>query len=383
MQPEDTFADFVEHPRYGRGPRLTGLNPETDYGGNIFLHWHSPKESRISNTAIVADISRQTPATVPVTHYFDVSRKCRDCGRAFIFFADEQRHWYEELGFPLESDCVRCFPCRKREHGIALARERYEELFHVPDKTAEEHLQMAECCLALIEAKTFHPRQVERVRNMLKKVRDDDQAREAVPTLMARVKQIEKSAANNPSQAAPKASEGKISRRLPSQIDIQGWISGIQPYPFFERLVEAPGLLLLRAKNPRCEYQGLHVALSEQRRANFARDLARLRGGELPKLEYKTSHPDGRSWFKLYTSGVEFGNWSALSITLDNSIRDGEVWVRFAPAFSVFLKSNASALSHLEDALSNSPSGGRKSELKLFREEKPAAEPQHFWFWNW
>jgi hypothetical protein len=150
------YREFVTHPRYGQGPRITGLNPETDYAGHVFLHWHSPKDSRIPNTAIPANLSRQSPATVPVTHYFDVMRQCRDCGKPFIFFAEEQQYWYEELGFGLDSDCVRCIVCRKKQQGIGLKRERYEELFHVAERTAEQNLEMADCCLSLVEADAFH-----------------------------------------------------------------------------------------------------------------------------------------------------------------------------------------------------------------------------------
>src|SRR5690554_738010 len=104
---ECSYDSYVEHPRYGRKPRITGLNPVNDYR-RVFLHWHSGDDCRIPNTAVEADLSRQSPAAVPVTHYFDVKRACRDCGRPFIFYALEQKHWYEELGFCLEADCVRC-----------------------------------------------------------------------------------------------------------------------------------------------------------------------------------------------------------------------------------------------------------------------------------
>lgn len=164
------FRDFVAHPRYGQGPRITGLNPESDYAsGRAFLHWHSPAGVRIPNTAIAADLSRQALATIPVTHYFDSKRQCADCRRPFIFFAAEQKFWYEELGFSLESDCVRCVPCRKKQQGLELQRQRYEELFHTPERSPEQILEMAECSLALIEADVFGKRQLERVRGILKK----------------------------------------------------------------------------------------------------------------------------------------------------------------------------------------------------------------------
>jgi len=107
---------------------------------------------------------------VPVTHYFDVKRQCRDCGKPFIFFAEEQKHWYEVLGFGLDSDCVRCVACRKQQQGIAQLREKYGELFHMSGRTIEQHIEMAECCLALIEASVFHKRQIQHVRQLLKLV---------------------------------------------------------------------------------------------------------------------------------------------------------------------------------------------------------------------
>jgi hypothetical protein len=139
-------------------------------------------------------LTRQTPATIAVTHYFDVKRECVDCGQPFIFFAREQQHWYEELGFGLESDGVRCVPCRRRQHGISRARERYEELFHVPVRTTGETLEMAECGLSLIEASVFHRRQAQRVRMLLKAIRrqGDETVEARCQDLLRRVIAVER-----------------------------------------------------------------------------------------------------------------------------------------------------------------------------------------------
>lgn len=169
---KDEYHEYIEHPRYGRGPKITGLNPETVFGGDVFIHWHSPKECRIPNTAIPADLTRQTIATFPVTHYYDVKRKCVDCGKLFIFFAEEQKYWYEELGFGLDTDCIRCVLCRRQQRGIAQLRERYVDLFHNSNRTIKENLEMAECCLTLIEQSIFHKRQIEKVRMLIKKIED-------------------------------------------------------------------------------------------------------------------------------------------------------------------------------------------------------------------
>jgi hypothetical protein len=199
----DKYVEFVDHPRYGRRPKVTGLNPNPA-DRDVHLHWNATtreeivaqfeaatgekwpydddwssysKTKRIPNTAVVADLSRQTPATVPVTHYFDLERTCLDCKRPFIFFAAEQKHWYEELGFGLESDCIRCVECRKRQQGIARQREQYETLFHVEHRTEEQTLQMADACLSLIESGIFTARQTERVRRLLNSIPEDADVR--------------------------------------------------------------------------------------------------------------------------------------------------------------------------------------------------------------
>jgi hypothetical protein len=190
MRRKDEFENYVEHPRYGKRPRITGLNPETDYL-NVFLHWHSREDTRIPNTAIKADLTKQPPATVAVTHYFNAKRTCRDCDKPFIFFAEEQKHWYEELGFGLDSDCVRCPVCRKRQQGLARAKERYEELFHTQNRNDDQNLEMAECCLTLIENKVFHLRQTEHVRLLLKQASEKSRLKERYTELTARLHQLE------------------------------------------------------------------------------------------------------------------------------------------------------------------------------------------------
>lgn len=170
----DEFEGYVEHPRYGRKPRYTGLNPVTDFDAEpyVYVHWHSGEECRVPNTAIAAATHLQVDATLPVTHYFDVRRKCRDCQRRFLFFAEEQKYWYETLGFGLDSDCVRCVPCRRAHRGLERERARYEELFHVAERSVEEELEMAECSFALVAGEVFGLRQLDLVRGRLRGLED-------------------------------------------------------------------------------------------------------------------------------------------------------------------------------------------------------------------
>jgi hypothetical protein len=83
----------VPHPRYGRRPRRTGLDPAPTPDASVYLHWHSSPGNCVPGTAIVANVTAQGPVTLNVTHYFDARRVCRVCGRPFLFFAEEQLYW--------------------------------------------------------------------------------------------------------------------------------------------------------------------------------------------------------------------------------------------------------------------------------------------------
>jgi hypothetical protein len=167
------YADFVEHPRFGVGPRITGLDVADSYDGKVYCHWHSPPGVRVPNTAVVADVTRQQPATLHVTHYFDATRVCRTCGCSFLFFAEEQKHWYEDLGFPLEADCLDCVRCRKALHRVRASRQTYEALLEQTDRTDADTLELVECALFLIEAAAFSTKLVPSLRGLLKPLLTD------------------------------------------------------------------------------------------------------------------------------------------------------------------------------------------------------------------
>src|SRR6266487_3191507 len=98
------YEPFVAHPRYGRAPRYTALNPDP-YDARVHLHWNAtnvheiqkrnvlllgkrspalktlegivPEQlPRVAGTAIAADPAKQNNATVPVTHYYDIEKVC-------------------------------------------------------------------------------------------------------------------------------------------------------------------------------------------------------------------------------------------------------------------------------------------------------------------
>jgi hypothetical protein len=58
---------------------------------------------------------------LPYLAYFDTFIRCRDCASDFLFSSSEQRHWYEELRFLVQSRPIRCLDCRRRRRA---AKER-------------------------------------------------------------------------------------------------------------------------------------------------------------------------------------------------------------------------------------------------------------------
>ena len=50
-----------------------------------------------------ADISKQHYTVCPRHWYVDATFACRDCGEEFVFSADEQRFWYEDRKFFIDS----------------------------------------------------------------------------------------------------------------------------------------------------------------------------------------------------------------------------------------------------------------------------------------
>lgn len=191
MNPTDEYSEFVAHPRFGRTPRFTRVRPGQALPGYSLAPHHA--RGIIEGTAVAADLGRQCPSTIPALYYFDLKRACLDCGRPFIFFAEEQKHWYETLGFVLDADCVRCADCRRKQHRLDRWQRRFEELFHHAERSVDEQLEMAEISLDLIQAGVFHPRQLERVRMLLNRIPEEESKRikQRCEDIRQRLKMIE------------------------------------------------------------------------------------------------------------------------------------------------------------------------------------------------
>jgi hypothetical protein len=170
---------------------------------------------------------------------------------------------------------------------------------------------------------------------------------------------------------------------LPSIERIQECLSGIVPNKYLEPLADAPGLLLLRAKSPDSIYQGLHLAVSKKMSLELASLLEGVAANAHSTIQLMASSPDGRAWFYLYTSGVNFRSWSKLTVERIDNIEADEVHVKYASGSVIQLQLSGDALLTISDALQSNQSYAKPLPLKLIRMGKPNSKARHLWLWRW
>jgi len=112
----------LRHALFGEVPIVTGTA-----AGDPSRPWAFDPDYRppLPAGAVRGDPRKQLfCCDVPRYFYVDLERTCRSCGAPFVFSAREQRHWYETLGFRLDSSAVRCPRCRRafrRDRGLSRA----------------------------------------------------------------------------------------------------------------------------------------------------------------------------------------------------------------------------------------------------------------------
>ena len=78
------------------------------------------------DSALKADISKQNYSVCPRYWYIDATFNCRRCENEFCFTAEEQRNWYEQLNFYVDSLPKHCLPCRRRLRDQKQNRQEYD-----------------------------------------------------------------------------------------------------------------------------------------------------------------------------------------------------------------------------------------------------------------
>ena len=92
------------------------------------LHFFFLAKNIDCSTAQRADTSKQNFSVCPRHWYIDAVINCCDCLEDFIFSAAEQRYWYEDRNFYVDSFPRRCAPCRRLDRTRLELRQRYDAM---------------------------------------------------------------------------------------------------------------------------------------------------------------------------------------------------------------------------------------------------------------
>ena len=141
--------DLVPHPRYGTHPRPSGYSVTEAQIRESF--WRHSRDVLFPETALPANPDNQNFAVFPRRYYVDVLRTCRSCHRPFIFFAREQRYWYETLRFFVDADCVLCPVCRRESRSTQRRLRRYSDLFAKTSPSRKELMFLVDDAVCLLE----------------------------------------------------------------------------------------------------------------------------------------------------------------------------------------------------------------------------------------
>jgi hypothetical protein len=92
--------------------------PEHLFRGSLRRHYE---------TAVRSDPDKQNCSICPRYWYVDAIFPCQRCGVEFVFGAAEQRVWYEDYGFWVDSLPQHCPTCRLKLRNLKSARREYDE----------------------------------------------------------------------------------------------------------------------------------------------------------------------------------------------------------------------------------------------------------------
>jgi len=91
--------------------------------------------------AIDADISIQKFSThPPYLAYFDKELLCESCKRPFTFTKHEQKYWYEDLNFWVQSIPKNCLECRKEKRQQSQINRQLQSLLKALNMNDSEQL---------------------------------------------------------------------------------------------------------------------------------------------------------------------------------------------------------------------------------------------------
>lgn len=146
----DLPDDIVAHPLYGSKPMHSGVSlPNAVFAR---AHWSYGSERFFPESAIIADTTKQNYNVFPRYCYVDILKHCRGCDRPFIFFAMEQKHWFETLRFYVDADCVHCTECGKSRRRAKRRVTLHAHLAKKKDLSDEEFMHFVDNTVHLLQA---------------------------------------------------------------------------------------------------------------------------------------------------------------------------------------------------------------------------------------
>ena len=142
-------ADIVPHPRHGAAPIASGfVVPEAEIRAGF---WSYGDETMFPQSVLPGDPTRQNYTDHPRRYYVDMLRTCQDCQRPFLFFAREQKHWFETLRFYVDADCVRCTDCRRGARTAQRRLRRYSDLVAKDAPSRKDLMWMVDDAIHLLK----------------------------------------------------------------------------------------------------------------------------------------------------------------------------------------------------------------------------------------
>lgn len=183
------MSKIVPHPRFGSEVQPSGWKVSRKVIlGSYWRYEMVPEEPLFPESAIPADISRQKYCAFPRGYYVDLLKVCRTCERPFLFYAREQKYWYEELGFYIDADCVRCAECRHREHVEKFHFRRYSGRIHASVLSDGELEELVTDAVFLFEAgKLRNEQTIRRLKNLAVRRLPGREATSAILEVVARI----------------------------------------------------------------------------------------------------------------------------------------------------------------------------------------------------
>ena len=150
------MKNYVPHPRYGSQPITSGHVYSKDEIESA--HWRYASLKYFPETAIPAEAEKQNYAEYSRKLYVDIEESCKGCQREFIFFALEQKYWFEELKFWVDSHCIKCINCRKRDFEIKQMQVKYVKKTNLRgpyycDASNPPITQASEKCVVIMKGK--------------------------------------------------------------------------------------------------------------------------------------------------------------------------------------------------------------------------------------